>query len=126
MLTPASLSSIFRTAPNDDDTLLADDAFNDENAYEQLLAGVYANLTLTGTDGPGSSNLSGIDAGTSQFGRVLLYLQTLSADQMIWSYENDPGTRELQRNIWTPQNPLILGMYSRTHLTIAFAVFLLV
>ena len=107
--------------PNDDDTLLADDAFNDENAYEQLLAGVYANLTLTGTDGPGSSNLSGIDAGTSQFGRVLLYLQTLSADQMIWSYENDPGTRELQRNIWTPQNPLILGMYSRTHLTIAFA-----
>lgn len=107
--------------PNDDDTLLADDAFEDEAAYKQLLAGVYANLTLTGTEGPGSSILSGIDAGTSQFGRVLLYLQTLSADQMIWSYENDPGTRELQRNIWTAQNPLLLGMYSRTHATIAFA-----
>lgn len=107
--------------PNDDDTLLAEDAFENEDAYRQLLAGVYANLTLTGTEGPGSSILSGIDAGTSQFGRVLLYLQTLSADQMIWSYENDPGTREIQRNIWTAQNPLILGMYSRTHATIAFA-----
>lgn len=107
--------------PIDDDTLLADDAFNDEGAYRQLLAGVYANLSLTGTEGPGNSNLSGIDAGTSQFGRVLLYLQTLSADQMIWSYENDPGTREIQRNIWTAQNPLIVGMFSRTHLTVAFA-----
>ncbi|RNC87699.1 MAG: RagB/SusD family nutrient uptake outer membrane protein [Winogradskyella sp.] len=107
--------------PNDDDTLLTDDAFADEAAYRQLLAGVYANLTLTGTNGPGSSNIAGIDAGTSQFGRVLLYMQTLSADQMIWSYENDPGTREIQRNIWTAQNPLILGMFSRTHLTIAFA-----
>ncbi len=107
--------------PNDDDTLLTQDAFQNEDAYKQLLAGVYANLSLTGTNGPGNSNLSGIDAGTSQFGRVLLYLQTLSADQMIWSYENDPGTREIQRNIWTAQNPLILGMYSRTQLTIAFA-----
>lgn len=107
--------------PNDDDTLLADDAFANEGAYEQLLAGVYANLALTGTEGAGNSNIQGLDAGTSQFGRVLLYLQTLSADQMIWSYENDPGTREIQRNIWTAQNPLILGMFSRTHATIAFA-----
>ena len=107
--------------PNDDDTLLGEELFADEEAYRQLIAGIYGNLALTGTEGPQSSNLEGIDAGTSQFGRVLLYMQTLSADQMIWSYENDPGTREIQRNIWTPQNPLILGMFSRTHLTIALA-----
>lgn len=107
--------------PNDDDTLLAGDAFENEDAYKQLLAGVYANLSLTGTEGPTNSNLDGVDAGTSQFGRVLLYMQTLAADQMIWSYENDAGTREIQRNIWTAQNPLLLGMYSRTQLTIAFA-----
>lgn len=107
--------------PNDDDTLLGEDLFENEGAYRQVIAGVYANLALTGTEGAGSSNIEGIDAGTSQFGRVLLYMQTLSADQMIWSYENDPGTREIQRNIWTAQNPLILGMFSRTHLTIAFA-----
>ncbi|WP_411767309.1 RagB/SusD family nutrient uptake outer membrane protein [Winogradskyella sp. A3E31] len=107
--------------PNDDDTLLSEDAFDDPNAYKSVLAGVYGNLALTGTDGAGSSNISGLDAGTSQFGRVLLYLQTLSADQMIWSYENDPGTRELQRNIWTAQNPVILGMFSRTMATVSFA-----
>ena len=107
--------------PNDDDTLLGEELFENESAYRQVIAGVYANLALTGTEGATNSNIEGIDAGTSQFGRVLLYMQTLAADQMIWSYENDPGTRELQRNIWTAQNPLILGMFSRTHLTIALA-----
>ena len=107
--------------PLDDDTLLGDDAFADEASYAQLLAGVYANLALTGTEGPEDSNLSGIDAGTSQFGRVLLYMQTLAADQMVWSYEgNDPGT-ELQRNVLTTQNPIVLGMFSRTMATVAFA-----
>ena len=107
--------------PKDDQTVLSEDLFKDESAYKKVLAGIYANLALTGTDGAGSSNLKNIDAGTSQFGRVLLYVQTLAADQMIWSYENDPGTRELQRNIWTAQNPLLLGMFSRAHLSIALA-----
>ena len=116
-----SCTEDLNVVPEDDDTLLGEELFENESSYERVIAGVYANLALTGTEGAGSSNIEGIDAGTSQFGRVLLYMQTLSADQMIWSYENDPGTREIQRNIWTAQNPLILGMYSRTHLTIALA-----
>ena len=107
--------------PQDDQDLLGEDFFKKETAYKELLAGVYANLSLTGINGEGSSNIEGLDAGTSQFGRVLLYLQTLSADQMIWSYENDPGTREIQRTIWTAQNPLIIGMFSRASVSIAFA-----
>lgn len=107
--------------PQDDQDLLGEDFFANETAYKELLAGVYANLSLTGVDGPGSSNIDGLDAGTSQFGRVLLYLQTLSADQMIWSYENDPGTREIQRNIWNADDPIIYGMFGRSHVTIAFA-----
>ena len=107
--------------PEDDQTVLSEALFENENAYFEVLAGVYANLSLTGVDGAGSSNIEGLDAGTSQYGRTLMYLQTLSADQMIWSYENDPGTREVQRNIWTAQNPLILGMYSRAMVSVAFA-----
>ncbi|MGK0253541.1 MAG: hypothetical protein ACI9OE_001014 [Mariniflexile sp.] len=107
--------------PNDDQTILSENLFANEAAYKQVLGGVYANLALTGTDGAGNSNLKNIDAGTSQFGRVLLYVQTLSADLMIWSYENDPGTREIQRNLWTAQNPLLLGMFSRAHLSVALA-----
>lgn len=121
VFTILSCTDELNVTPNDDDTILGSELFEDESAYRRVIAGVYANLALTGTDGATSSNISGIDAGTSQFGRVLLYLQTLSADQMIWSYENDPGTREIQRNIWTASNPLILGMFSRTHLTVAFA-----
>ena len=107
--------------PQDDQNTLADEFFQNESAYLEVLASVYGNLALTGTDGAGSSNIQGLDAGTSQYGRTLLYMQTLSADQMIWSYENDPGTREIQRNLWTAQNPLLLGMFSRAHLSIALA-----
>ena len=107
--------------PEDDQTVLSEDLFANESAYKEVLAGIYANLSLTGVDGAGSSNITGLDAGTSQYGRVLLYLQTLSADQMIWSYENDPGTREIQRNLWTAQNPIIYGMFGRAHVSIAFA-----
>ncbi|GAL70280.1 SusD outer membrane protein [Jejuia pallidilutea] len=121
IVTLVSCTDDLNITPNDDQTVLSENLFEDEAAYKQVLAGIYANLALTGTDGPESSNLKNIDAGTSQFGRVLLYTQTLSADQMIWSYENDPGTREIQRNIWTAQNPLLLGMFSRAHLSVALA-----
>ncbi|GGD14561.1 RagB/SusD family nutrient uptake outer membrane protein [Hyunsoonleella pacifica] len=121
LLALVSCTDDLNITPNDDQTVLSENLFEDESAYEQVLAGIYANLALTGTDGPESSNLKDIDAGTSQFGRVLLYTQTLTTDLMVWSYENDAGTRELQRNIWTAQNPLLLGMFSRAHLSVALA-----
>jgi hypothetical protein len=89
--------------------------------YKQALAGVYGNLSLTGTGGSGSSFLEGIDAGTSQFGRCLWYLQDITTDEVIWTYENDEGTKELNRNIWTASNPILLGMYSRTMAEVSFA-----
>lgn len=117
----ASCTKDLDIVPEDDQTVLSDDLFKKESAYLDVLAGVYANLSLTGVDGSGSSNIEGLDAGTSQYGRTLLYLETLTTDQMIWSYENDPGTRELQRNIWTAQNPVILGMFSRAMVSVSFA-----
>ena len=107
--------------PKDPTIFLAEDFYAQPGAYKQALAGVYGNLSLTGADGAGSSFLQGIDAGTSQYGRCLWYLQDLSTDEVIWSYENDPGTKELQRNIWTAANPVILGMFSRTMAEVAFA-----
>ena len=89
------------------------------DAYKKGLAGVYGNLALTGTGGPESSNLGGIDAGTSQYSRVLWYMQSLSADEAVWSYENDPGVREIQKNIWTASNPIVRGMFSRAMFQVA-------
>jgi len=107
--------------PEDDDIFTAEAFYSQPGAYERALAGVYGNLSLTGTQDAGSSFLQGIDAGTSQYGRCLWYLQNLTTDEVIWSYENDPGTRELQRTIWTANNPIFLGMFSRTMAEVALA-----
>ena len=101
--------------------LTSEELFATPTGYKQALAGVYGNLSLTGTGDAGSSFLQGIDAGTSQFGRCLWYLQNLTTDEVVWTYENDEGTAELQRNTWTSANPILLGMYSRTMAEVAIA-----
>ncbi len=98
-----------------------DALFSTLNGYKQALAGVYGNLSLTGTGDAGSSFLQGIDAGTSQFGRTMWYLQNLSTDEAVWTYENDEGVAAIQRNTWSSSNPIILGFFSRTMAEVAFA-----
>lgn len=106
----------------DDDILSADQQFATPEGYKKAIAGVYSNLSLTGVTGPALSSLEGLDAGSSHFTRCLLYLQELTTDEMVWSWESgDLGTAELQRNSWTAANPILLGMYSRTMGSVAFA-----
>jgi len=108
-------------APEDPNTVLADDFYQTSDAYLQSLAGVYANLSITGAEGPASSNIAGIDAGTSQYGRGLWNLQVLATDEAIWSWENDPGLAEIQRSTWSASNVLLRGMYGRAMAQVAFA-----
>ena len=115
-----SCTDDLNVTPEDDDIFLTEAYFNSPGSYKTGLGGVYANLSLTGLNGAGSSNIQGLDAGTSQFGRCLWNLQNLTTDEVIWSYENDPGLAELQRNTWTSSNVIILGMYSRTMAQVAF------
>lgn len=116
-----SCTDDLNVVPTDDDVFLSEQFFAQPGAYKSGLAGVYGNLALTGAGDAGSSFLQGIDAGTSQFTRCLWYMQNLTTDEVIWSYENDPGTRELQRNIWNASNPIILGMFSRTMAEVALS-----
>ena len=106
--------------PQDDNLFLTDDFYTTDASYKQGLAGVYSNLSLTGTSGPGSSFIEGLDAGTSQYGRALWYMQVLAADEAVWSYENDPGVREIQRNIWSAENPIVRGMFGRAMVQVSF------
>ena len=117
----SSCTDDLTVTPTDDDVNTVEQFYAQPGAYKQALAGVYGNLSLTGTTGSGSSLLQGVDPGTSQYGRCLWYLQDLCTDEVIWSYENDAGTRELQRNIWTADNPVILGMFSRLMVEVALA-----
>ena len=118
-LTLQSCVNDLEVVPEGETQLSAEQFYAQPGAYKQALAGVYGNLSLTGTGGAESSSIGGVDAGTSQYGRVLWYLQNLSTDEVIWSYENDPGTREIQRNIWNATNPIIRGMFSRATFQVA-------
>ncbi|MGK7388857.1 MAG: RagB/SusD family nutrient uptake outer membrane protein [Candidatus Cyclobacteriaceae bacterium M2_1C_046] len=107
--------------PGDPLVSLVDEFYSEPEAYRQGLAAVYANLALTGTDGPGSSNIDGLDAGTSQYGRGLWNLQELPTDEAIWTWENDPGLRELNRVTWSAENVILRGMFGRVMTSVAFA-----
>lgn len=116
-----SCTDDLNVASEDPRTVTPEILFTSVEGYKQALAGVYGNLSLTGTGDAGSSFLQGIDAGTSQFGRTLWYLQNLTTDEVVWTYENDEGVAELQRNTWTATNPIVLGFFSRTMAEVAFA-----
>ena len=105
----------------DDDDLLAEDVFSSPDAYDRAIAGVYANLSVVGLDGPGQSNIAGIDAGTGQYIRGLFNLQNLSTDETIWTFENDPGIRQVQRNSWDANNVVVLGFWARATFQISLA-----
>jgi len=123
-----ALLAVFQSCTSDMDVTSPDptvsspeELFSTAAGYKQALAGVYGNLSLTGTGDAGSSFLEGIDAGTSQYGRCLWYLQNLTTDEVIWSYEGDEGVAELQRNTWGASNAILLGMFSRTMAEVALA-----
>ncbi|WP_271783263.1 RagB/SusD family nutrient uptake outer membrane protein [Aquimarina algiphila] len=105
----------------DDDDLLAEDVFSSPDAYERAIAGVYANFSVVGLDAPGTSNIAGIDAGTGQYVRGLFSLQNLATDEMIFTFENDPGIREIQRNSWNANNVVVLGFFARATFQISLA-----
>jgi hypothetical protein len=109
------------TSPIDPLVQREDEVFSQPGAYNSAIAGVYANLVLTGPNGPGSSNLGGIDAGFSQYVRVWWYFQNMTSDETIWSYEGDIGTKDLNRTSWSNTNPFFLGFYSRAMFQVALA-----
>ncbi|AOW22023.1 RagB/SusD family nutrient uptake outer membrane protein [Urechidicola croceus] len=106
--------------PEDPNIFLADEFYSTPESYLQGLAGVYGNLTLTGAEGPDNSNISGLDAGTSQYGRGLWNMQELTTDEVVWSWENDPGLRDMNRNTWTSDNVILRGFFGRCMTQVAF------
>lgn len=105
----------------DPNITLADEVFTSAEAYKQSLAGIYANLTLSSLTSPGGSNIGGLDAGTGQYMRGLFNLQNLSTDEAIFTFENDPGVRGVQRNTASSENVLLRGVYSRAMFSVALA-----
>ena len=70
-------------------------------------------LRLTSSTGPANSDLGGIDAGTSDFVRLLFDAQELSTDEAVCAW-NDPGVPDFHNMNWNQGNVILLGLYSRS------------
>lgn len=90
----------------------ADQAFSTPLGYKQALAKVYGALALTGSNGSGSSDLGGIDPGTSDFLRLYWNAQELPTDEAVCAW-GDPGVPDLHNMNWTSSNVILMGLYSR-------------
>lgn len=98
-----------RQPPN---TLTAGEVFSTAAGAKQALAQVYASYALTGSGGPGTTTLVGIDPGTSDFIRLLWDATELSTDEAVCAW-NDPGVPDFHNMSWNSGNTILLGLYFR-------------
>jgi len=94
-------------------TATAATVYSTADGYKQALAKVYGSFALTSSTGPGNSDLGGIDAGTSDFVRLLFDAQELSTDEAVCAW-NDPGVPDFHNMNWNSGNVILNGLYSRS------------
>ena len=108
----ASCESELELRP-EDDRKGAEEIFQQEQAYKQFLAKLYAGLAISGQQGPaGNPDLSGLDEGFSQYLRLYWMLQELPTDEAVIGW-NDGTILDLHGQNWTSGNEFIRTMYSR-------------
>ncbi len=89
-----------------------DQVYATSTGYKQSLAKVYSAFALTGGNGPASSDVAGIDAGTADFFRLFWKAQELSTDEAVVAW-GDPGIQDFHLMNWGSDNPFTKGMYYR-------------
>ncbi len=95
--------------------LNSETVYGDPNNYINVLAKLYAGLSLTGNQGPaGQGDIAGMDEGFSAYARVLWNLQELPTDEAVcgWSDPGIPGLNKLQ---WNAEDGWVKGMYYRVY-----------
>ena len=107
------------TEPLTDQTLTPEKALADEGAYDQFLSKIYSALSISGSDGTGSSDIVSNDAGEGTFTRCFWNLQELTTDEarIAWS---DEGLNGLQFQQWTATNRYFRLNFARMTMINAF------
>lgn len=101
--------------------LTSQQVYGSEQGYKQVLAKVYGSMALTGNQGPaGSGDVAGIDEGTSDYLRLFWMAQELSTDEAVVSW-NDVGIQDFHNMNWSPNNPMLIGLYARSFYVITLA-----
>ena len=111
LATLSSCKKDLNLTPTNDIT--ADVTYANAVGYKSVLTKVYASFATTGGNGAGSSDLGGIDAGTSDFIRLYWNAQELTSDEGICVW-NDPGVYDLNFQTYTSDNVILRGLYTRS------------
>ena len=117
----ASCSKKLDRAPNNG--IYADSVYSNFTGYTQSLAKVYGAFALTGSNGPGSTDLAGIDAGLSDFVRMYWNLQELASDEAVCAWITDANGAILELNTmnWSVNDAILTGLYNRSFYQITVA-----
>ena len=107
--------------PIDPDMVTENQVFSNPQEAKAALGKIYASLSLTGQEGPaGQPDIVGIDEGTSQYTRLMFYLNELTTDEAIAGWR-DAGLPNLHAMNWGASNPFIEAMYFRLAQTVSFS-----
>mgnify|MGYP002336071291 CR=1 FL=1 len=95
--------------------------YKDLAGYKQVLAKIYAGLSLTGNSGPdGSGDISGIDEGFSSYLRQYWQAQELSTDEAVIAW-NDATIKDFHYMTWSSSDVFLRALYYRIYFQIVLA-----
>jgi hypothetical protein len=107
------------TVPIDPDEVTAVEVFEDPDSYKQILAKLYAGLSVSGQEGPsGDPDILGIDEGFGQYMRGYWYHQELTTDEALIAW-NDQTIKNFHGQSWTSSDVFITAFYYRIFYQIA-------
>src|ERR1017187_9672039 len=92
--------------------VFSDSIYSSPANYKLALANVYGGYTLTGTGGPSSSDIAGVDAGTSDFVRCWWNTEELTTNEAVCAW-GDPGVPDFHNMNWSFTDPILIGLYAR-------------
>lgn len=87
----------------------------DPNAVQGLLSKMYGTLALSGSNGVGSSDISGADVGETAFLRGIINLQDFTADAMKNRWGDDGLDQLTTTSRWTSSNKFFRYLYDRIY-----------
>ncbi len=105
--------------PLDPDEVTSENIYKDPAAYKQVLAKLYAGLSVSGQEGPsGQPDISGIDEGFGQYLRGFWYHQELTTDEAVIGW-NDQTIKDYHYQTWGSSDVFISAFYYRIFYQIA-------
>lgn len=109
------------TLPLSDTEIVEDKVWATWENYPQVLAKVYAGLSVSGQEGPaGNPDILGIDEGFSTFTRGYFNCQELTTDEALICW-NDQTIKDLHGLSWSSSDVFVSAMYNRVFYTVAVA-----